>query len=114
MGAAAALETVNMNPLGDWTTQEKHHAALFRALGSQTVKQRAGEGDREAQWSLGMRFMGEADGVGAPLGASGRSPEAKAGLAWHRSVSRSLTRMLTRYRSGRLNDQMETCAGANP
>jgi len=32
-------------------------SALFRALGAETVRRRAGEGDREAQWSLGCCLL---------------------------------------------------------
>jgi len=32
-GAAAALAALNVNQLGDWTTQAEHAPALFHALG---------------------------------------------------------------------------------
>ena len=55
---------------------------LFHAIGAHVVKQRAGAGDREAQFSLGYRFVSEADWVaGRKLGTSGRSPKADAGFA---------------------------------
>jgi hypothetical protein len=57
-GAAAARANVILNPgisVGDWTTQAGpiRAAEMFRALGAETVKRRAGEGDSEAQWRLG-------------------------------------------------------------
>ena len=81
-GAAAALANlnVNVNPVGDWTTQTKDPRVLVRALGAEVVKRRAGEGDREAQWSLGYSLMCEAGVPGTPLGAGGRSPKADVGL----------------------------------
>ena len=66
-------------------------SALFEALGTEVVKRKAGEGDREAQWSLGYRLVRDAaggrlvreaaGGAGMPLGAGGRSPKAEVGLA---------------------------------
>jgi hypothetical protein len=40
-GAAAALANpnVNVNPVGDWTTQAANPKVLFDALGGETVKQ---------------------------------------------------------------------------
>ena len=82
-GAAAARANVNVNPVGDWTTQAEDPELLLRALGAEiSVKQRAGEGDREAQWSLGCRLMREAEGAaGTPVGTSGRSRQADVGLS---------------------------------
>ena len=79
-GAAAALANVNLNPLGDWTTQAADPAALRRALGAQNVKRMAGEGDREAQWSQGHRLLSEAGAAGTPMGLT-RSTQADVGLA---------------------------------
>ena len=77
-GATAAL----VNPPGDWTTQAEDPFALVRTLGAETVKRKAGEGDREAQRSLGYQFMREVErGVGTLLGAAGRSPKADVGSA---------------------------------
>ena len=42
-GAAAALADLNVNPVGDWTTQAADPYELFRAHGAQIVKHRAGE-----------------------------------------------------------------------
>ena len=84
-GAAAALAklNVNVNPVGDWTTQAEDPAVLFRALGAETVKQRAAEGDREAQWTRGYQLLTEAEGAaGTPLGTAGRSPKADVGFAF--------------------------------
>ena len=82
-GAAAALADLNVdvNPGGDWTTQASDPAVLVRSLGDETVRQRAGAGDREAQFSLGSQLVREADGDGALLGAGGRSPMADVGFA---------------------------------
>jgi hypothetical protein len=77
-GAAATGE--NVNPVGDWTTQAEDPLVLFRAIGSETLKQRASAGDREAQFSLGFMLMRAADGNSGPLGVSGRSPKADVGL----------------------------------
>ena len=54
---------------------------LIRALGARIVKQRAGEGDREARFSQGCSLLAEASGSGAELGAVDRSPKADVGLA---------------------------------
>ena len=103
-GAAAALANlnVNVNPVGDWTTQESNPIALFRALGANTLKQRANAGDRAAQYSLGYTLVSSADGAAGAdaldvgLGRVGRCPEAEVGLAmvldWH-CVLCSLTKL---------------------
>jgi len=57
--AAAAAALVNVNPLGDWSSQASEGAALFRALGAETVRQKAAAGDAEAQFSLGIRLVFE-------------------------------------------------------
>jgi TPR repeat protein len=44
------------------------------------VKRRAAAGDREAQYCLGYVLVGEAVGVGEPLGAGGRSPDSDEGM----------------------------------
>jgi hypothetical protein len=85
-GATAAPADVNTNPVGDWTTQTADPMTLFRALGEEIVNQRAGAGDREAQFSQGCQLVCEADvaagTAGAtPLGAAGGSPAADVGLA---------------------------------
>jgi len=52
-------------------------SALINALGAEIVQQRAGAGDRAAQFSQGCRLVQEADGgAGTQLGESGRSPKA--------------------------------------
>ena len=81
-GDAAARADVNVNPLGDWTTQNGDPLVLFRSLGYEVVKQRAAEGEGEAQFSQGCLFIvSRADGgLGTPLGGSGRSPQADVGL----------------------------------
>jgi hypothetical protein len=81
--AAAALANLNVNvdPGGDWTTQAPDPAVLFRALGPEILKQRAAEGDREAQFTLGCRLVSEADGLAGPLGTAGRSQQADVGFA---------------------------------
>ena len=87
--AAAALAHVRINAGGDWKTQAENPCVLVRALGAEIVKRRAGEGDREAQWSQGSQLMCEADGgAGMPLGSGGRSPKADVGVGTlHRTVS---------------------------
>jgi TPR repeat protein len=83
-GAAAALANLHVNvnpPLGDWTTQAEDPTDLYNALGPQMVKQRADAGDRDAQYSLGVRLVGEggyAEGEEVPLG---RSPQSDEGMA---------------------------------
>jgi hypothetical protein len=80
--SAAPAANVNMNPVGDWTTQAEDPRLLFRALGAEIVTQRAGAGDREAQFSQGYRLVRDTDvAAGASsLGAAGRSPKADVGL----------------------------------
>jgi len=59
-------------------------SALFEALGPAIVIRRAGEGDRHAQYCLGVWLTNEATvaaGTGTPMGAGGRSPKAEVGLA---------------------------------
>jgi hypothetical protein len=77
--AGAAAARANVNPLGGWATQAEDPALLYRALGPDTLRQRAREGDREAQFSMGCVLMSGA--AGEPLGAGGRSPKADVGLA---------------------------------
>jgi hypothetical protein len=80
--AGAAAARANVNPLGGWTTQADDPALLLRALGAEVVKQRAAQGDREAQFSAGCLRVAEADGTaGEHLGAGGRSSKADVGLA---------------------------------
>jgi len=48
-GAATALGNVQVNaPLGDWTTQDEDHAALFERWGHQVVEYKVAEGDPRA------------------------------------------------------------------
>ena len=56
-------------------------SALFETIGFEVVRQRAAEGDREAQFSLGYALVCEADedGGATHVGASGRSPKADVG-----------------------------------
>ena len=57
-------------------------SVLVEALGAEVVKQRAAEGEGEAQFSQGFMLVSEADGdVGLLLGVSGRSPMADVGFA---------------------------------
>jgi hypothetical protein len=101
-GGAAARADVNVNPVGDWTTQAEDPTFLFRAVGVETVELRAGAGDREAQFSLGYKIVREADGGGAgtKTGASGRSPKADVGFA-HAPHSHPVSRSFARLRRGR-------------
>ena len=56
-------------------------SALFEALGAEVVKQRAANGEGEAQFTQGCMLVSRADGGdGSPLGSSGRSPQADVGL----------------------------------
>jgi hypothetical protein len=71
---------VNVNPVGDWTTQAGDPLVLFRALGPEIVKKRAAEGDREAQFSEGYRLLSAAGVAGMPPGVA-RSPQEDVGLA---------------------------------
>jgi len=91
-GAAAAHANVNMNPVGDWTTQAEDPVVLFHAIGAQVVEQRARAGDSDAQYSMGFRLVREADGA-EDLGAGGRSPKADVGVYLHCTVSRFLTKL---------------------
>ena len=59
--AAAAAAFVNLNLLGDWTTQAEDGAVLHRAIGTQGLMPKAYvEGDREAQFSLGCLILHQA------------------------------------------------------
>ena len=84
-GAAAARANVNTNtnPVGDWSTQAEDPWLLLDALGDEIVKQRAGAGDREAQFSLGYQLVNDADSAAGAtiMGAGGRSPSADVGFA---------------------------------
>ena len=106
-GAAAAAANVNLNPRnpgGDWTTQAEDPDVLFRALGANIVRQRAAEGDREAQWSVGYRLVSDADrAAGATtLGVAGRSPKVDVGFALAPHSFRSLTSTTLRCHCGPL------------
>jgi hypothetical protein len=46
-GAATALANVNVNPLGDWSTQAGDPWVLLNALGAEVVKRKAAQGDRQ-------------------------------------------------------------------
>jgi hypothetical protein len=94
-GAAAAVAAVNLNvnPVGDWSTQAADPDVLFRALGHTILKQRAGAGDREAQWSRGYVLMSQAGVKGTPLGESGRSPKVDVGSALRTARFSALSRL---------------------
>ena len=80
--AGAAAARVNpRNSVGDWTTQAADPDVLRRALGSRLLKQRAGDGDRQAQFSLGYRLVIGAGTAGTPVGTAGSSPKEEVGLA---------------------------------
>jgi hypothetical protein len=53
-GAAAARANLNMNPVGDWTTQAEDPLVFFQALGANIVKLRAvaGHGRSKSQVSI--------------------------------------------------------------
>ena len=92
-GAAAALANLGVNPGGDWTTQQGDPDVLLHALGVKILIQRAGAGDREAQWSLGYSLMKAGGVAGTPLGAADRTPMADVGLALCTNSFRSLHRL---------------------
>ena len=59
-------------------------SVLYEALGVEVLKQRAANGEGEAQFSQGCFLVSRADGNAGSLGASGRSPLADVGLeGWH-------------------------------
>jgi len=87
-GAAGARATLNVNSVGDWSTQAADPGVMARATTPNTLQQMAGAGDREAQFSLGYSFMCQADGVGAEIGSSGRSPMADVGFVCSTCVFR--------------------------
>jgi hypothetical protein len=66
-------------------------SALLDAVGLEVVKQRAAQGDGEAQFSQGCLLVHEADGSTGLLGASGRSPKSDVGLAFLTACIESLT-----------------------
>jgi len=81
-GAAAALANLNVSPVDDWTTQTEDPWVLVRALGAEVVKRRAGEGERDAQFSLGYRLLLEEGGSTESAPSAGdRSTKAYVGLA---------------------------------
>ena len=53
-GAATARANVNVNPVGDWTTQASDPYSLFLEIGPAVVKHRARAGDREASSALAV------------------------------------------------------------
>jgi hypothetical protein len=67
-GAAAARANVNTNPVGDWTTQTEDPNLLFRALGAEIVKQRAGAGDPRSLFSSTYAFCGTGGALRGRLG----------------------------------------------
>jgi hypothetical protein len=81
-GAASALANLNVDPGGDWTTQEEDPIALYQSLGAEMLKQKAVAGDREAQFSQGCVLLTEASTDDAGFSdVVGRSPKAQVGLA---------------------------------
>ena len=88
--AAPANSHVNVNLGGDWRTQNEDPMLLFQALGAangghggEEVRQKADQGDRDAQYSVGYMMIHFASEMpkGSRVGAAGRSPEADVGLA---------------------------------
>jgi len=89
-GQAGAAGAANVNPGGDsWTTQAENPLVLYRALGGETLKQKARQGDMEAQWSLGFIYVSQSDdnarAAGQPMG--GRSALTDVGLAPHHNFT---------------------------
>ena len=93
-GAAAALANLNVN--GDWTTQTEDPHVLINALGPRSLKQKAAEGDRAAQYSLGFHLVSGAGGYTGkvPGGAACRTAEAEVGLEGCTSKFSALTRLM--------------------
>ena len=111
-GAAAARVDVNVDPLGDWRTQTEDPAVLIRSLGYEVVKQRATEGEGEAQFSQGCLLVSRADGgFGTPLGGSGRSPQADVGLELC-TAQFPVAHYTETHRCGHV--KISSLAGANP
>ena len=78
--AGAAAARANVSPGGDWTTQHGDQNVLFNALGPELVKQRAAQGDREAQYAQGYQLLCEEnEAAGGEMDY--RSPRAEVGLA---------------------------------
>jgi hypothetical protein len=87
-------------------------SALFLALGAEVVKQKAANGEGEAQFSQGCLLVsGGRDGDAGWLGASGRSPMANVGLALPPACLDSLT---TARSIDAITWSDGFCAGANP
>jgi hypothetical protein len=87
-GAAGARANLNVNPVGDWSTQAADPGVLARVTTLNELKRRAGAGDMEAQFSLGFYLLCQADGVGVEIGSSGRSPMADVGFVCSTCVFR--------------------------
>jgi hypothetical protein len=66
-----------VDPLGDWMTQTADSTALFEVLGDLGVKLMADEGDRNAQYSMGILLM---DAAGAKARAGLQLADDLAGL----------------------------------
>ena len=79
-GAAAALANLRVNPGGDWTTQAGNPYVLIDAIGAEILKQKADEGDRAAQFSLGVKLMSE-EAEGGAVTLRDAAGKAEVGLA---------------------------------
>ena len=82
--AARDAALANRN-VGDWTTQAEDPGVLCRALGTKTlVKQKADEGDREAQFSMGYWLLSDDPMMMADSSIAAGTPissQAEVGLA---------------------------------
>jgi type II secretory pathway pseudopilin PulG len=85
---AAYLDNIqaNVNQLGDWTTQAQDPMAMFDAMSTEVVMQKAALLDREAMWSLGFWLVNDMGGVEG-------SEQADVGLELRTAPFRSLTRL---------------------
>jgi len=84
-GSAAAPANLNVNPVGDWTTQTESPSAMYRTLGGEVVARRAAAGDREAQYSQGSLFISAAGVNADALGAGGTTPRMDVGFSYFAS-----------------------------
>lgn len=72
--------TLNVNNRCGWSKQTEDPNLLFGAFDYEDVKQKAGEGDRGAQYSLGCRLTLTDGEAGTPLRAGDIPPTANVGL----------------------------------
>ena len=118
---------VNVNPLGDWTTQAQNPNALRESLGFGVVERMAAAGDGEAQFSMGcflfsdaVKDFEDAGAEGLIGGAGGRTPQAEVStiyisicMGWtlnHRHFHQlTRPRCVERCRCGHLSTKQFVC-----